>query len=281
MTELVTRTREEDRDKIVQWLSVTDFASNHHAARKKHTKATGTWITSLADFERWKNAPNSLIWLHGIPGCGKTILSSTVIEHLKMLSKTKPDVAVAYFYFNFDQSAKQNAINMLSCIAAQLCLKMVIIPGSLKAFYEQYRSGQDRANIRDLTNVLKDLSVSSELQDIFIVLDALDECPKFEARAELLELLLTIKGWAASKVHILVTSRKEPDIEDTLLPIVGTPPIPIQGLNVASDIELYIKAQLATRFNRLSADLKAEIEDTLVKGADGMSVLSLPTPNLD
>ena len=270
MKEVLDHQRLEDRDSIVRWLSVTDFATNHDAARKKHTEMTGKWLMSHDGFKRWKQTPNSLLWLHGIPGCGKTILSSTAIEHFKLLTEEDPKINFAYFYFDFDQPAKQNVTNMFSCLLAQLCSRIRLFPAGIASLYKRCRAGQDKANLKNLLVLTQDLLAQQESQNIFFIIDALDECPKWDERYELLETLADIKEWSMPNLHMLVTSRSEPDIEEALTPLLTTPAIPIQGSHVASDIELYIEDQLSTRFKRMPANLKAEIRDALTQKANGM-----------
>jgi Fungal N-terminal domain of STAND proteins len=52
-------------DKIIAWLSSPDASKSHIAAREKHESSTGNWLLKRSDFEYWKLAPNSLLWLHG------------------------------------------------------------------------------------------------------------------------------------------------------------------------------------------------------------------------
>ena len=270
MKEVLYHQRLEDRDSIVRWLSVTDFATNHDAARKKHTNMTGKWLMSHDGFKSWKQTPNSLIWVNGIPGCGKTILSSTAIEHFKLLTEEDPNINFAYFYCDFDQPAKQNVTNMLSCLIAQLCLRIKLFPTSIEKLHKECEAGKDKANLKNLLILMQDLLVLQESQSIFFIIDALDECPKGDDRHELLKTLDGIKEWSLPNLHMLVTSRNEPDIENALTPLLTTSAIPIEGSDVGSDIELYIEDQLSTRFKKMPAKLKAEIREALIEKAEGM-----------
>jgi hypothetical protein len=58
--------KNDDRNKLLGWLSSIDPSSNHKIALGKPKVETGTWlIRQNLDFDVWKNAPNSLIWLNG------------------------------------------------------------------------------------------------------------------------------------------------------------------------------------------------------------------------
>ncbi|KAL8799699.1 MAG: hypothetical protein Q9182_005708 [Xanthomendoza sp. 2 TL-2023] len=83
LKERLTNIKKEDlHNKIDQWLSAPAPLNSHHEARSKWHPTTGEWFINGLEYTTWKAEPNSLIWLNGITGCGKTILSSTVIEDL-------------------------------------------------------------------------------------------------------------------------------------------------------------------------------------------------------
>jgi len=71
---LADPTLDDNRNQILKWLSNTDPTINHNAACEKHEPQTGNWFIQGKDYSQWKETPSSFLWLHGIPGCGKTIL---------------------------------------------------------------------------------------------------------------------------------------------------------------------------------------------------------------
>jgi hypothetical protein len=195
--------------------------------------------------------------------------SSTIIEHMKEHCE-KPGFGLAYFYFDFSDTEKQEVSNFVSSLIAQLCHKVADLPEQLKKLYEGCNKGQQKAAMRELKAALS--LVLKDLEDAFIVIDALDECPKDGERGELLELITEIKSWSLPNLHLLATSRQEPDIEEVLTPLLTSLAIPIQGSGVESDIKLHITHELETdsQLTKWSRDVKVEIENTLVAGANGM-----------
>jgi hypothetical protein len=188
---------------------------------------------------------------------------------------SKPSFAFAYFYFDFNDTEKQNAINFVSSLIAQLCSQIVDLLEKLKELYKRCNNGKHKVDMSDLKAVLKLFAVAEELHDFFIVADALDECPKNgerELRNELLGLIIEMNSWSPSNIHLLVTSRQELDIKEILTPLLTTSAISIQGSEVEADIKKHIENQLATdpKLKGWSSDLKTHIERTLVKGASGM-----------
>ena len=103
-------------------------------------------------------------------------ISSTIIEHMKAYCDSKPGLAVAYFYFDFDNAEKQDASTFTSSLIAQLCNRVVDLPEQLMELYKSCNNGHQKAAKRELKAMLSQLI--KDLEDVFIVVDALDECPK-------------------------------------------------------------------------------------------------------
>ena len=111
-----------------------------------------------------------------------------------------------------------------------------------------------------------------ESGEMFIILDALDECTD---RFELLETIEEIYQWNLGNLHFLVTSRREKDIGETLGPIAGNDKlISIQSALVNDDIRSYIQQRLRTdrplKRWQSRLDVQSEIENALMGKAAGM-----------
>jgi len=196
-------------------------------------------------------------------------ISSTIIEHMKEYCET-PGFALAYFYFDFNDTGKQKVSNLVSSLIAQLCNKVVDLPGQLKELYKRCNNGQQQAAVRELSATLS--LIVRDFEDVFIVIDALDECPKDGERGELLTLIEEIHARQLSRIHLLVTSRPETDIKEMLMSWVGSWAIPLQGFQVDSDINLHVRSQLSAdpKLKKWPDKVKAEVEEALTAGAKGM-----------
>jgi hypothetical protein len=154
-------------------------------------------------------------------------------------------------------------------VLAQLALSIPGIPDSLRSLYSSYGHGQPPT--RSLKAAIR--SVLELTGQAFIIIDALDECPSYdEERTQLFAVLKEFSTWKLPNLHILVTSRREPDIVEALTPLVTSPPVCIQFEQVDADIRIHVKTQLANdpKLKKWSPQIKEEIETALVKGADGM-----------
>lgn len=183
-----------------------------------------------------------------------------------------PGSAIAYFYFDFNDPMKQKVHSCLSSILAHLCANINDIPGELETLYNKYYGTMQTATADELVPLLRAMAVTNKFDDIYIVLDAVDECPKGDERDELLDLIVEIRSWTDSRCHLLISSREEPDIKRVLTPLLTTPAVSIQGPEVASDIDVYINSQLTGRLAKFSDEVQSEIKTTLSRGANGMLV---------
>ena len=257
---------ERDATRLTQWLAAPDPSLNHNAARKKWQPTTGEWFTDSKDFTQWKTVPNSFLWLHGIPGSGKTVLCSTVIQNVVELSRREPSTAVAYFYFDFNDLNKQRTESFLRSVLAQLSACSPSPTQSLQDAYAQSQDGRQQPTTEAMIFLLRQMLEG--FGQTFLICDALDEC---RDRDEIHELFAKITQWDIGTLHILATSRKEKDIEDSILPLVSCQ-ICIQSALVNADIQVFISEKLVTdsKLKKWPVEAKGEMEAVLMAGANGM-----------
>ena len=215
------------------------------------------------------NARGSLLWLHGIPGCGKTVLSSTILQNVLDRYHTKPRSAVLFFYFDFNEAEKQRHEKMIRSLICQLSLYRAN-SDFIHNLYLSYSNGGRQPTGEVLLGTLRQMMIS--LEDTYIILDALDECTE---RDELLTDLEKIVAWKDASLHVLLTSRKENDIAEALIPLSDERNrIGIQSALVNADIRTYVhdRLQIDRKLQRWRKrpEVQLEIEDTLVKKAEGM-----------
>jgi hypothetical protein len=151
-----------------------------------------------------------------------------------------------------------------------LCTRHTTLRPHISQLYERCNHGKLQPGLDELTGMLSEAIQS--LGHVFIVIDALDECPKGEERDSLLAVLSNIKSRTMYNLHTLVTSRRELDVEENLAPLITSQPISLQGVEVDGDIQAHISSVLATdpKLKKWPEDIKQEIEVTLTKGANGM-----------
>lgn len=217
----------------------------------------------------------SFLWLHGIPGCGKTILSSAILQNVLQHCEGDPGRVVAYFFFDFNDIQKQSAELMVRSVICQLSQQCVTIPASLDTLFSSCDDGKRQPSLHALLEALQ--HIMREFPCVYIIFDALDEC---SGRTELMDILKTMSAWQLENTHMLLTSRKERDIQSSLeIFIYEQSHICLQSERVDKDIQKYVQQRLSNDkdFSRWEKDptVRQDIETTLVKGAQGMYVSHL------
>ncbi|KAI4941700.1 hypothetical protein J4E91_010574 [Alternaria rosae] len=256
--------------RIRSWLSAPDPAMNYHKAHKQRQAGTGLWLLSNEKFKKWKEDAASRLWLYGIPGCGKTILSSTVIESLQHHCGDDERKVTVYFYFDFNDAQKQVPELMLRSLLRQLLQRLVTIPEGVDMLFSSCKNGKEQPSLPELLTVTP--GVMRQFSHVYVVLDALDESAK---RPELMEMLETVGGWQLRISHLLMTSRKERDIEMSLETfVVEDNMICLQREVVDADILRFVQQKLRddkrlAKWNQ-NAEVRQEIETALMREAQGM-----------
>ncbi|KAH7088079.1 ankyrin repeat-containing domain protein [Paraphoma chrysanthemicola] len=258
------------RNQVYEWLSSPDPSTNHHKALQQRQDGTGQWLLDSPQFEAWKLEDASRLWLNGIPGCGKTFLSCTIIEHLRHHCEAKTTSGLAYFYFDFRDAQKKNIGSMLRCLLRQLLQQLKEVSPTLDALMSSFIDQRSQPSTPDLLEMLR--HTIAGFQDVYVVLDALDEC---KHRKDFLEVLATVYSWQPRRPHLLVTSRKERDIEDILAHFINKQAtISLQNEEVDRDIQHYVQQRLSDDPSlakwRKDASIVQQIESALMNGAHGM-----------
>ena len=197
---------------------------------------------------------------------------------------------VIYFYFAFDSPQRQNLWAFLKSALSQLCPKDSILPQLANLFRS---CSPDLPSLRELQvaflAVLYELcevipmtkedlgsdvnhGATQKFNQTFIVIDGLDEIPYGNERHSVLQFLRYLSGLPLPRLHILVTSRPERDIEASWQGSFRWQALGISRKDVEADIEIYITNQIAesSKLQSQPESVKAAIHRRLVAEADGM-----------
>jgi hypothetical protein len=232
-------------------------------------------------------------FLSFIAGSGKTILwfaisliyiyissltlltSSTIIQHIASLSKGGR-ASVAYFYFDFQDEDKKHRHNLLPSLLVQLAARSVKCCTIISRLYLSHEEGRDQPSDEDLKNCLTDmLSVSPE-HPMYIIVDALDECPNSSGvrspRGLVLSFVQELVELRLRNLHICITSRPEIDICNRLEPLTSLRVSLHDQTGHREDIAKFIRSEVDVIANdkRWRDDDKKLVKETLSEKADGM-----------
>ncbi|KAF3022400.1 hypothetical protein E8E14_003859 [Neopestalotiopsis sp. 37M] len=228
---LVGQTQSEAEIKILEWLSssAVNFSSLQNESQQTHTAGTGQWLLDHESYQNWRDHKPGLIWLHGVG-------ISTIIRNIQ---NNFPHSA--YWYFRFDNQISQDVSQMLRSIIRQLSSSP--LPEEIQSLFELHGQRGSEPSLEELVTALNG-TIDLLAQDVYIVLDALDECPHKDKKGQRDRLLhcINILGRTHPHLHLLVTSRPEPDIERELRSI-ATCDFDIEKL-IRSDVERFVKITL-------------------------------------
>ncbi|KUJ09733.1 uncharacterized protein LY89DRAFT_761415 [Mollisia scopiformis] len=267
--------RNTERINLLSWLSDFDPSTNYNTNLDKTRTGTGTWLlNNNIKFEEWKTLPNSFMWLNGRAGSGKSVLSASIVKHLKDIYGSNPSVAIAFFYFSFSNARAQKVDEMLCSLIKQICTQRPIIPEPVQSLNKYLARGQrpDRRTLEDaLTATIRGFTA------VYIVLDALDECPSTEnERDVLLQSIERIHNTVTENLHMLCTSRQLTDIDEVLQPMASSTSASNVDLwqykaAVDHDIGLHIDKRFSEApFRSWPEDIQLEARTALIEKADGM-----------
>ena len=133
---------------------------------------------------------------------------------------------MAYFFFDFKDTRKQDARAFLSSVIVQLSNQSVSFCNIFVRFYSAHRHSSQQPGDRELTQCLENMLKVPMEQTIYFILDALDECPDtsglLSSREEVLGLVEKLVGFHLPNLRLCVTSRPEIDIRNVLEPLTST-----------------------------------------------------------
>lgn len=253
--------------RIRSWLCPPDPSANANHARTLRHEGTGAWLLENPVFQSWHSGSHRHLWLHGLAGCGKTVLSTTVLDHLAKGN----DGLILSFFFDFSDSTKQTLDGMLRSLAFQLYQGGAGSAIHLDALFQAHQNGSDQPATKALSDIIFEMFLVQK--KVSIVLDALDESKTRD------DVLLWIKDVMSRPelVHIqlLYTSRPESKFLRHIPPLMGKQNcLPLDKQAVNSDIRSWVTAQLSHRRDftekPLSQDLLEKIRRKVGDGADGM-----------
>jgi Cdc6-like AAA superfamily ATPase len=257
---------------IIKWLHPPDPLKNYYKALEQRQEGSGLWFLSNDVFAKWKIRRNSFLWLYGIPGCGKTILSSAIIEDLERTLLRKP---LLYFYFDFNDEGKQTLEGMVRSLMSQLYSKFGDSSEKLDSLFSSYEDGRRQPPRESLCKAF--LHMIEQVKEVWIILDALDECctRKGPPTEGLLSWIREVLNSEQRSVHLLVTSRPEQDIISVVSEFASKDDIvPIRSDLITDDIRAYVHTRVRQQEGlkrwRSEPEVQDEIETRLMEKADGM-----------
>ncbi|KAH8979076.1 hypothetical protein EDB92DRAFT_2074122, partial [Lactarius akahatsu] len=266
----------ESRRSLREWVFPPDPSTNHNIACDLHHGGTAQWFFQGSMFGEWKST-GSLLWIYGKPGSGKTVLCSAIVQDIVALSEAG-SASMAYFYFDFRDLNKQHIRNLLPSLLIQLSAQSDPRRDILSRLYLAHDNGEKKPRVAVMTQCLRDMLTIPDQRPIYIILDALDECPNSSGipspREQVVALVKDLVNLRLPHLHICVTSRPEFDIRATLgslaLHSVSLHDESGQKQDIVDYVHSVVYSDSETMMKKWREGDKKMVVDALSEKADGM-----------
>ena len=245
----------------MEWLSPVDMEEFYSRVSKHRTRASGSWLLQNDTFQAWLRCQHRAIWISGLPGSGKTFLSTVIVENLRAHVDRNLKHKLAFIFGDKSDENSQSCHQILANIIAQVLAELQEIPGHMHAAYSTaIRHGRPRLSASDQpVHMLKDLALS--LDDLYIVIDGLDELKDHATVVESLDYLVE----STTNIQIVLLSRELPALRSR---IKGLQRIELTPDIVSVDIEEFLHQQLHTLPTE-DPELLNQVFEKLSHAADG------------
>lgn len=304
---------QQQREAIIDWLSPLDFWTKQDDIFNRHQEGTGQWLLYSDEFRNWLSGTGNTLWCPGIrmfillitwklrvtnwswvAGAGKTVLAyelilniavelrltracgnrSIVVDHLHEKFKDETDVGIACIYCNYKEKNMQTPVNLIAGVWSQLIQQHEPLSNDVQDLYKSHSRHNTRPTLGEVSKILK--SDTGRYSRIFVVVDALDECPEDTgSRESLLKELRALQPI----LNLIVTSRF---IDTIAREFNGMIQLEIRAND--EDIQAYTRARISREHKLLrnvgkDVALREDIVKTVVRNAEKM--YDVPRHNID
>jgi len=223
---------------ILDWLTTTDYHLQQTEFSNRRQPGTGQWFLESGEFQKWFKTKQQTLFCPGIPGAGKTIMTSIVVDDLCNRFHNDGTVGIAYLYCDFRREVEQKAEDLLASLLRQLTKGVPSRLSSLKSLYENHKNKQTRPSLDEISEALQ--SIAATFTRIFVIIDALDECQisdGFNFQTIFIQQISVLQTKYGA--NIFITSRFIPDI---ITMFEGSIELVIRASR--ADIPLYLEGQM-------------------------------------
>jgi hypothetical protein len=185
---------------------------------------------------------------------------------------------MCYFYFDFRDANKQHWNDLVRSLLTQLSTHSDTRCDILSRLYADHDSGERQPSDIELTQCLKEMLTLPDQRPIYLIMDALDECPTISSipspRERVLQFVKELVNLQLSNLHICVTSRPEIDVRDVIEPLASSSVSLHDQSGQKEDIMAYIRSIVYSDSEPIMRKWRTEDKDlvskTLSERADGM-----------
>ncbi|KAH8771296.1 hypothetical protein BGZ57DRAFT_985225 [Hyaloscypha finlandica] len=229
-----------ERQAILDWLTPIEYTSQQSGfISRRQAEKTGQWLLASEEFRAWLKTDKQTLFCRGIPGAGKTIFTSIIVEELTTRFCANPEIGVTYVYCNFRCQNEQKIDDLLANHLKQLSEGWPSLPVTVRELYNRHMATRTRPSLNEISECLR------------------------------IVIMLHSRGFCS--MNLFITSRPIPNIERDF---VGNSTLEIRASE--EDVRRYLDDHLVgfPRFVDENSELREEIKTTIIKAVNGMFLLA-------
>jgi Cdc6-like AAA superfamily ATPase len=260
---LLRHQEEQEQRNILNWLTPIDYAPQQNDIFSRRQVGTGQWLLNSDKFKTWVETSKQTLFCRGIPGAGKTTLTSIVVDELSTRFQNDSSIVVAYLYCNSKKQDEQKAQDLLVNLLKQLAEGKSPLPDGVTSLYRRHKDKRTRPSLDEISEALR--LVATKYSRVFILVDALDECQAIGHCRD--TLLSEIFGLQEHGVNFFATSREMSGITEKFK---QSPSLDIRADK--QDLRRYVDGRISDlpSFVRREPDRQEEVKTEIVKAVDGV-----------
>ncbi|KAJ5101134.1 ankyrin [Penicillium angulare] len=249
---------------ILEWFSPINHEHQHLEYSERRVPGTCTWLLESSLYHDWRNttSKSQRLLFAGLPGAGKTIATSMVIDDLTTLCSSDNKIGLAYIYYSY--GGEQSPEDLLANILKQLAWRQSSLPERLVSLHRQHDTKGTKPSLDELSRCIEE--TIETFTRTFLVIDALDE---YENCSEISNEVLPriYKLQRERHLNTLISARPIPEIANK---IIG-PTLTIIAAD--SDIQKYLSDCISQSDESVLHENREEIITSIAESACGKCVI--------
>ncbi|KAK1624067.1 hypothetical protein BDP81DRAFT_502412 [Colletotrichum phormii] len=270
--QLRQRAEAESRREVLDWVSTRTFVLEQPDLLNLRYERTGTWFLECQNFKTWlcslcSKEKYRVLFCSGGIGAGKTMITATVIDHLRSKYRDRDGITFAYVYCDYKNRSLDTSTSLLRSILRQVLEALPLLPVELEKMYER----KDTLPSTLVKEILRESILM--ITGCFIVIDAIDELEVFGSneRAQMLDIIDDLRR--QPNVRLFITSRPIDAISCQFNP---TNSLIQEVCAETQDLERYLggRVQKLSAVLRRHPELQNKVKDAIIGVVDGMFLLA-------
>ncbi|KAI5790902.1 hypothetical protein FPQ18DRAFT_260493 [Pyronema domesticum] len=289
---MLTEILGDEMEKMLQWISPLNPQQRHQDIKSERLEGTGGWFLENPDFQKWCNSQNeessmSIFACYGIPGAGKSIICSRVIDHLleTSLDQQGQETCIAYFYCDYRDGEQYTPKNIIGGMLKQVLTTrspskpFTEINNIIHSLCKRQKNMRTELTLDETCQFLA--QAMSYFAKVYLCIDALDECRDGHRRVLLKSLnglRRELKQTGSICMYLTGRSNIKDEVQMSLCSDSALFSTELEAN--PEDIRKYILHQINMDTHKdspMNNELQKEILDKIVDSSATMSVSRVPS----